>query len=815
VKNVEVLRSEHRYFFEPYDAEVWREATGRAASSLGNPTITKQPRVMDSGTEAAHEVLRHEVNAAVDAQDWLEVWIITRQVRVWYDSWLVKGNAADKPWWVLQAEAEAAASSGVAEHVDLSRDAAPAMDLTSDGNAPVPVVIKRESNGKLAQDAPPTVGSPDTPPIEPPAAPPATPPEECSYEGVSWENGTWVADFIRKDGSTERLGTYDNPQAAGWAYDNALEEKGLPPVNFPLPTSQIPKASGDGIAEAVSEDGPRVTTDDAAITPALRRLEELAAKGAIDANQLDARRAQLQRQDRVANLAAVSGCYIVNEGKLVAASTTTGMFCLDLDVLQHMLSFVRSYPQCVLLATTSKQLQPLLQGKPLADRARDAPGELVWDMVVQAMKSQDHLSDAAIKQLALVAEKFPDALNQRHLPPLSLEDFPEPPLPPGRMRCRRVFTAHHGQGYLELGHRFFEQKDEEWHGRLPNKPITPLELCVSYQGIPSNETLDDLLKLGAKPTELAITIDMGNMSGGDAGVFTTTMLRAHPSLVSTTSYDLDWIEEEIEGTTCMDSEGFSKLLIIDGLVPQVGVTHAADGPFSAAYDDKAIAKLFQKAAFAKAEAARMAQAVQLCTKCNTPRARDDYEKQEWKRPGDERICRACNVRDCSRCKAPKGQSEFSKAQWDCGISRECFKCHVRQCSKCGVWNDPSHFRGEWEKADRLCLRCNKRPCSQCKKRLAPNSYSSAAWDEPDATRACKHCANKRQCGKCGVLRGPKKFSDEQWAVASDDARRCTRCENKVPHTCNSCKLNLAADAFSQTQLTKGAKARCKKCLGNA
>jgi len=369
---------------------------------------------------------------------------------------------------------------------------------------------------------------------------------------------------------------------------------------------------------------------------------------------------------------------------------------------------------------------------------------------------------------------------------------------------------------LELGHRLFEQEHEPWHGKLPNEPITPLELCVSLQLPLGMEILDDLLKLGAKPTELAITIDMGNMSGGsDAGVFTTTMLRAHPSLVSTTSYDLDWIEEEIEGTTCMDSEGFSKLLIIDGLVPQVGVTHAADGPFSAAYDDKAIAKLFQKAAFAKAEAARMAQAAQLCTKCNTPRARDDYEKQEWKRPGDERICRACNVRDCSRCKAPKGQSEFSKAQWDCGISRECFNCHVRQCSKCGVWNDPSHFRGEWEKADRLCLRCNKRPCSQCKKRLAPNSYSSAAWDEPDATRACKHCANKRQCGKCGVLRGPKKFSDEQWAVASDDARRCTRCENKVPHTCNSCKLNLAADAFSQTQLTKGAKARCKKCLGNA
>ena len=237
---------------------------------------------------------------------------------------------------------------------------------------------------------------------------------------------------------------------------------------------------------------------DPAIEQALKRLEELATKGAIDANQLEARRAQLQRHDRVAKLAAVSGCYIGREGKPVAASATTGMASLDLDVLQHMLSFVKSYPQCVLLAMTSKQLHPLLIAKPLADRARDAPGELVWDLVVQAMKSQAGLSRAAIKQLALVAEKFPGALDQRHLPSLSLDDdFPEPPLAPGQRRHRRVSTARHGDDYLELGHRKFEQEDEEWHGRLPNEPITPLELCVSYQEAIASEILDDLLKLGA------------------------------------------------------------------------------------------------------------------------------------------------------------------------------------------------------------------------------------------------------------------------------------------------------------------------------
>ena len=88
---------------------------------------------------------------------------------------------------------------------------------------------------------------------------------------------------------------------------------------------------------------------DSAITQALQRLEELATKGAIDANQLKVRQDQLRQQDRVAKLAAVSGCYIGKEGKPVAASATTGMVNLDPDVLQHMLSFVRSYPQCVAL----------------------------------------------------------------------------------------------------------------------------------------------------------------------------------------------------------------------------------------------------------------------------------------------------------------------------------------------------------------------------------------------------------------------------------------------------------------------------------
>ena len=508
---------------------------------------------------------------------------------------------------------------------------------------------------------------------------------------------------------------------------------------------------------------------DAAISQALKRLEELATKGAIDANQLEARRAQLQRQDRVAKLAAVSGCYIGREGKPVAAATT-GMVSLDPDVLQHMLSFVRSYPQCVLLAMTSKQLHPLLVAKPLADRARDAPGELVWDLVVQAMKSQDGLSRGAIKQLALVAEKFPGALDQRHLPPLSLnDDFPEPPLPPGRRRHRRVFTARHGDDYLELGHRKFEQEDEEWHGKLPNEPITPLELCVSHQEAIASEILDDLLKLGAKPTELAITIDMGNSPRG-VGAFTTTMLRAHPSLVSESFYDLDWIVHVIEACSYMwGLDDFAGGLIRDGLVPQVGVTHEEDGPFADKYDDETIADIM-----------RMAQATQLCTKCNTAKAGDDFEpdewarrgderrcrtcnvracrkygaskaradfeQEEWARPGDERLCRVCNVRDCSKCGASKGRNKFSTAQWDCATGRECRKCNVRACSRCGRSRDPYHFPdGEWIKADRLCRSCKlppgkRRSCAQCRGSLTQSDFSKTQWG--------KAAKGKGKCMKC-------------------------------------------------------------------
>ena len=509
---------------------------------------------------------------------------------------------------------------------------------------------------------------------------------------------------------------------------------------------------------------------DAAISQALKRLEELATKGAIDANKLKVRQDQLQKQDRVAKLAAVSGCYIGKEGKPVAASATTGMVNLDPDVLQHMFSFVKSYPQCVLLAMTSKQLHPLLIAKPLADRARDAPGELVWDLVVQAMKSQDGLSRAAIKQLGLVVEQFPDALDQRHWPPLSLDDdFPEPPLAPGQRRHRRVFTARHGDDYLELGHRLFEQEHEPWHGKLPNEPITPLELCVSHQEAIASEILDDLLKLGAKPTELAITIDMGNSPRG-VGAFTTTMLRAHPSLVSESFYDLDWIVHVIEtgGSYIPGLDDFAGRLICDGLVPQVGVTHEEDGPFADKYDDETIADIL-----------RMAQATQLCTKCNTAKAGDDFEPDEWARRGDERLCRTCNVRDCRKCGASKARDDFEEEEWKSGDERLCRACNVRDCCKCGASKGRSKFSvAQWDCATgRECRTCNVRACSRCGRSRDPYHFPDGEWIKAD--RLCRSCklppGKKRSCAQCSTSLPQSDFSKKQWGKAANGKGRCKKC----------------------------------------
>ena len=80
-------------------------------------------------------------------------------------------------------------------------------------------------------------------------APPA--PEESTYEGIWREDGVWGAEITLDDGEVKSLGTYANAGAAAWAYDAAREERGLPPVNFPLP----------GMAPAPTNEAPAPAED--------------------------------------------------------------------------------------------------------------------------------------------------------------------------------------------------------------------------------------------------------------------------------------------------------------------------------------------------------------------------------------------------------------------------------------------------------------------------------------------------------------------------------------------------------------------------
>ena len=41
IENVELLKREYAYLFQPYQTEVEREATTREARALGNPTVTR------------------------------------------------------------------------------------------------------------------------------------------------------------------------------------------------------------------------------------------------------------------------------------------------------------------------------------------------------------------------------------------------------------------------------------------------------------------------------------------------------------------------------------------------------------------------------------------------------------------------------------------------------------------------------------------------------------------------------------------------------------------------------------------------------
>ena len=174
----------------------------------------------------------------------------------------------------------------------------------------------------------------------------------------------------------------------------------------------------------------------------------------------------------------------------------------------------------------------------------------------------------------------------------------------------------------------------------------------------------------------------------------------------------------------------------------------------------------------------MAQATQLCTSCDTQTARDAFSEKEWEREGDVRRCLACNVHECAACGARKGPEDYPEAEWARAPGTgECRACNFRTCSRCGTRRAPDGFsHGQWDNAvDRLCIDCNKRGCSMCERLSGPEGFSTEAWDASDALRVCRTCVGKKRCGGCRNIMNRNKFSDDQWAVASQDERRCKRC----------------------------------------
>lgn len=371
---------------------------------------------------------------------------------------------------------------------------------------------------------------------------------------------------------------------------------------------------------------------------------------------------------------------------------------------------------------------------------------------------------------------------------------------------------------------------------LPDSPITPLELVVSW---PEYDDVVDLLQglidLGSKITELALDITTSNHANDfeGPGCWIEYLLQQAPHLVSTTHYDLDYCAEHIERGTCRG------LIEEGGVVPAVGITHAADGEFSRRFTQDAVDEFVENYAFDRAEEARMAQASQVCTSCSTAKARAAFSEEEWKREGAVRRCIDCNVITCAKCGTSKGPDAYSRVEWGRAVGAECRDCNFRNCSRCNERRRPEGFsHGQWNAEAALCVDCNKRQCSSfCEQALGPGSFSAEAWDASDALRICKRCVGKKRCGGCHLVMRRKRFSEDQWA--SDDARRCKRCAapppapsspppppqsalDQVPaplgtsgaQTCSSCKLHLAATAFSTNQRKKGASARCKKCLGN-
>ena len=357
---------------------------------------------------------------------------------------------------------------------------------------------------------------------------------------------------------------------------------------------------------------------------------------------------------------------------------------LDEDSCLSVVSFL-DYQFWVPLLSTNRSLQKQLQSRPVR---RKAAGRRAWYLVVQSMKALEtersnrytlvSLSESAKEELALIVKEFPEALEERHLPPYATSTD-------GSRRSYRSYSRLFSEP--QDGPRGWEPElysdQGGWHGRLPDSAITPLELVVSYPEIGALGLLVDLIDLGSQVTELALDITTSNYAndkGDNTGRWITNLLQEAPHLMSTTQYNLDYLTDN----GCADRDLFMWWIEDDGLVPEVGKTHEAEGPFSQAYGQALEGWL-----------ANAALGTKRCGKCGLLLPRRDFSEKRWAASkNDEVLCERCEppawqvpvplgtprARTCSWCKLHLVADAFSKAQRKKGASARCSKCITRSAN---------------------------------------------------------------------------------------------------------------------------------------
>ena len=346
--------------------------------------------------------------------------------------------------------------------------------------------------------------------------------------------------------------------------------------------------------------------------------------------------------------------YKMNRDPLDNAQARKSFLDLPDDALLLVMQCL-SCPRCALLAATNKRLSALFKSKPLAVHraARRA-----WYLTVttlrdnalyNAMPTSERgyhgkygFDESAKEELALIANEFPEALQERHLPPYAIKRTGI--MRHGAWRYSRVFGKTPKEVWDTRASR-----PTGWHGVLPDVPITPLELAVSDPDVHDRGgEANTLLKLGASPTKLALDIAHRNCNY-DLGCWAQELVSHSPQLVvsggmahggwqgnpcSAIAFDLDFCAMCIDSECDDDGEYYRvcKHLVKDrGVVPTVGVNMAADGAFAEKYPQEVVDEWLEDASFKK-----------YCTACEGVEARDGFSKEEWELPR-LRYCLECNL----------------------------------------------------------------------------------------------------------------------------------------------------------------------------